>query len=156
MKKLAFLLIGFAGFIVACQSNKTEQNANDAVALDTNVQAGTQQFCYSYIKDKDTATLKVMTSGNITTGELRYNLYEKDKNNGIVEGELHGDTLLAEYTFNSEGKESVRQVAFLKKGDQLLEGFGDVVEGKNGKMMFKDTSKLTFGQSIVFTKVDCQ
>jgi hypothetical protein len=126
------------------------------MALDTNVQAGTQQFCYSYIKDKDTATLKVMTSGNITTGELSYNLYEKDKNNGIVEGELHGDTLLAEYTFNSEGKESVRQVAFLKKGDQLLEGFGDVVEGKNGKMMFKDTSKLTFGQSIIFTKVDCQ
>jgi hypothetical protein len=156
MKKIALLLIGFAGLIFACQSNKTEQKENDTMALDTNVQAGTQQFCYSYIKDKDTATLKIMNSGTITTGELSYNLYEKDKNNGIVEGELHGDTLLAEYTFNSEGKESVRQVAFLKKGNQLLEGFGDVVEGKNGKMMFKDTSKLTFGQSIVFTKVDCQ
>jgi hypothetical protein len=113
------------------------------------------QYCYTYIKNKDTATLTMISSGPITTGELKYNLYEKDKNTGIFEGELRGDTLIAEYTFNSEGTESVRQVAFLKKGNQLIEGFGDVEE-KNSKMMFKDTSKLTFGQSIVFNKVDCQ
>ena len=81
-------------------------------------------------------------------------IFEKDKNNGIFEGELHGDTLIAEYTFTSEGKESIRQVAFLKKGNQLFEGFGDM-EDKNGKMMFKNISTLKFGESMVFNKTDC-
>ncbi|RYG11970.1 MAG: hypothetical protein EOO07_19775 [Chitinophagaceae bacterium] len=95
-----------------------------------------------------------MTSGNVTSGKLNYKLKEKDSNTGTIKGEMRGDTLLAEYTFNSEGTQSVRQVAFIKKGDQLLEGFGDV-EQKDGKMVFKNTPKLTYGQSIVFEKVDC-
>lgn len=138
----------------ACTSNGTNQTTSNSKALDTDIVAGTQQYCYSYIKDRDTAKITLMSSGPITTGELSYNLFEKDKNNGIFEGELHGDTLIAEYTFNSEGKESIRQVAFLKKGDQLLEGFGDVEE-KNGKTMFKNTTNLKFGEALVFSKVDC-
>ncbi len=154
MKKILVLALGFAALFTACQSNNSEKTATDTAAPDTNIVPATTQTCYAYIKNRDTATLTMMSSGAITTGELKYNLFEKDKNNGIFEGELRGDTLIAEYTFNSEGKESVRQVAFLKKGDQLVEGFGDVEE-KNGKMMFKDTSKLTFGESMVFNKVDC-
>lgn len=154
MKKSILFLFSLATLFTACQNNNSEQNAKDDNTLDTNIIPVSQQYCYSYIKDKDTATLTMMSSGAITTGELKYNLYEKDKNSGIFEGELKGDTLIAEYTFNAEGKESIRQVAFLKKGNQLIEGFGDVEE-KNGKMMFKDKSKLTFGNAIVFNKVDC-
>jgi thioredoxin-related protein len=154
MKKLFISILSLVVLFTACQSNNSEKTATDTDAPDTNIVPASQQYCYKYIKDKDTATLTMMSSGTITTGELKYNLYEKDKNSGIFEGELKGDTLLAEYTFNSEGKESVRQVAFLKKGNQLVEGFGDVEE-KNGKMLFKDKSKLTFGNSIVFNKVEC-
>lgn len=155
MKKIIFTLFSTAAMFTACQNNNSEKNKANSNAVNTNIVLATMQYCYTYIKNKDTATLTMISSGPITTGELKYNLYEKDKNTGIFEGELRGDTLIAEYTFNSEGTESVRQVAFLKKGNQLIEGFGDVEE-KNGKMMFKDTSKLTFGQSIVFNKVDCQ
>ncbi|TCC88210.1 hypothetical protein EZ428_21035 [Pedobacter frigiditerrae] len=154
MKKLFISIFSLAVLFTACQSNNSENTATDTNAPDTNIVPASEQHCYKYIKDKDTATLTMMSSGPITTGELKYNLYEKDKNSGIFEGELRGDTLIAEYTFNSEGKESVREVAFLKKGNQLIEGFGDV-EDKNGKMMFKDKSKLSFGNSIVFNKVDC-
>lgn len=154
MKKLFIPIFSLAVLFTACQSNNSEKTTTDTDAPDTNIVPVSQQYCYKYIKDKDTATLTMMSSGPITTGELKYNLYEKDKNSGIFEGELRGDTLIVEYTFNSEGKESVRQVAFLKKGDQLIEGFGDVEE-KNGKMIFKDKSKVTFGNSMVFNKVDC-
>lgn len=154
MKKTFFILIGLAGLLVACQSSQTEQSNTDSLALDTTITPTTQQLCYSYIKDKDTANLTFMTSGSITTGELNYNLYEKDKNSGIFKGEMRGDTLIADYTFKSEGTESVRQVAFLKKGNQLLEGFG-AVEEQNGKTIFKDVKKLTFDQTMVFNKVDC-
>ena len=68
---------------------------------------------------------------------------------------MRGDTLVADYTFNSEGIESVRQVAFLKKGDQLLEGYGDV-EQKDNKTVFKNISTLSFGQSTIFNKTDCK
>ena len=155
MKKLIFPIVVFALSFTACQSEKSGQNDTDKVATDTNIVKVGETSCYTFIKNRDTAKLTYMSTNGITTGELSYNLFEKDKNKGIIEGELHGDTLLADYTFNSEGKESVRQVAFLKKGNQLIEGFGDVEE-KNGKTVFKNTATLTFGNSIVFEKVDCQ
>jgi uncharacterized protein YcfL len=155
MKKFFFIAISFAALLTACQSNTQKvQDSADSMALDTNIVPATKQYCYQYIKNKDTATLTMMSSGLITTGELSYRLYEKDSNTGVFKGELHGDTLIADYTFNAEGKESVRQVAFLKKGDQLLEGYGDVEE-KGGKMIFKNTAALKFGGYITFNKVDC-
>ena len=154
MKNFIFALLASFCVLTACQNNTNVQNGGDSTGIDTNIVPATQQFCYQSIKNKDTATITLMSSGPITTGELAYNIFEKDRNTGIFEGELHGDTLIAEYTFTSEGRESVRQVAFLKKGDQLLEGYGDAEE-KNGKMVFKNTSTLTFGNGIVFNKVDC-
>jgi len=59
------------------------------------------------------------------------------------------------YTFQSEGKTSIREVAFLKKGDQLAEGFGDVEEVK-GKTKFKDLSKLKFDGLMTFDNIDCK
>lgn len=153
MKKLLFVLFGSLTTIIACQSNKSSENDTDSAGLDTNINAPAQ-YCYAYIKDKDTAKITLMSSGAITTGELSYHLFEKDKSNGIFEGELYGDTLLAEYTFNAEGRESVRQVAFLKKGDELLEGYADVTE-KDGKTIFKNKSDLKFGEGLVFRKVAC-
>lgn len=154
MKRYFFSLIGLLAIFTACQSNKTAQETTDSLAIDTNIVASTQQSCYTYIKDRDTANITLMSSGTIITGELNYQLFEKDKNKGTFKGEMRGDTLFADYTFNAEGSQSVREVAFLKKGTQLLEAFGDV-EDKNGKMIFKDKRKLTFGQSIVFNQTDC-
>lgn len=155
MKKHFLSIIALAiALFTACQSNKSTQTDTDSSTLDTNITSATTQHCYQYIKNRDTAKLSFMTSGKITTGELSYNFAEKDKNKGIIKGEMRGDTLVADYTFSSEGRESVRQVAFLKKGDQMLEGFGDVLE-KDGKMVFKHLDSLRFGQPIIFDKTDC-
>lgn len=154
MKKYFFLFLATALGIAACTSNNTDQAASDSSAVDTTIASTGQQTCYAYVKDKDTAKLTLMTSGNIATGKLNYNLYEKDKNNGTFEGEFRGDTLVADYKFNSEGKESVRQLVFLKKGDQLVEGFSDVEE-KNGKMIFTNIGSIKFEDAMVFNKVEC-
>ncbi|WP_343531346.1 hypothetical protein [Pedobacter sp.] len=114
-----------------------------------------EQTCYAYIKGRDTAELTLITTGIVSTGELRYKWFEKDKNMGTIEGEMHGDTLIAAYTFDSEGQKSVRQVVFLKKDNQLLEGFGEVEE-KDGKASFKDLKKLGFSNAMVFEKVPCK
>lgn len=129
-----------------------EKNQNDTTSSHLPLE---EQTCYSYIKGKDTAHLTLITTGIASTGELSYVWFEKDRNTGSIEGELHGDTLVANYTFNSEGKQSVRQVVFLKKGNQLIEGFGDVEE-KDGKVRFKDLSKLKFDDAMVFEKIACK
>ena len=78
-----------------------------------------------------------------------------DKNAGTIAGEMRGDTLIANYTFTSQGKQSVREVVFLKKGNKFLEGVGEVtLDGP--KTLFADRSKLTFGESVVFSKVACK
>jgi len=145
---LIFVCLGACNQPTKITGNKeqTDSVANIPVA---------EQSCYTYIKGKDTAELTLITTGIVSTGELKYKWFEKDQNMGTIEGEMHGDTLIAAYTFNSEGQKSVRQVAFLKKDNQFLEGFGEVVE-KDGQTRFKDLKKLDFSQPMVFEKVACK
>ena len=155
MKNSILPLFIISILFTACQTeNKTDEEEAQLIA-DSNPVNVSETHCYSYIKNNDTAKLNFISTNGIVTGELMYNLYEKDKNTGLIEGEMKGDTLIAEYNFNAEGRESIRQVVFLKKGNDLVEGFGDV-EVRRGKMMFKNTATLNFGDAIVFKKVDCQ
>ncbi|GAA3770730.1 hypothetical protein [Flavobacterium ginsengiterrae] len=88
-------------------------------------------------------------------GKLSYNLVGKDKNEGTLIGNMKGDTLIADYTFNSEGVSSVREVAFLKRENTFIEGYGDIASG-NDKVTFKDKTKLKFDPKNTLTKVDCK
>ncbi len=45
-------------------------------------------------------------------------------------------------------------VIFLKKGNTLVEGFGDVEE-KSGKMIFKNTGGVKFDESVLLKETDC-
>jgi glutamine cyclotransferase len=150
-------ILGFAGlFMASCQggtAKKTQAKIDSTIV--TNTAAPDVAQCYQYIKNRDTATLSLKTEDNKITGSLGYNLYEKDKNAGTIAGIVKGDTIIANYTFLSEGKTSVREVVFLKQGDQLAEGFGDVQEVK-GEVKYKDVSKLKFDGSMVFNKIDCK
>lgn len=141
----------------SCQggtAKKTQAKIDSTIITKAEIKPANIQ-CYLYAKNKDTATLTVNSDGNKVTGSLGYNLYEKDKNAGTFTGIVKGDTIIATYTFQSEGKNSIRDVVFLKQGDQLTEGFGDVEEIK-GEIKYKDISKLKFSNSIVFSKTDCK
>lgn len=139
----------------ACQSNKKADKTIDSASKAVVTSVKSTRECYTFVKDKDSAALSMDYSGTNVTGTLNYNLYEKDKNNGTIAGIIKGDTIIADYTFNAEGTKSVRQVAFLKKGNQLLEGFAEVEEN-NGKVIFKDPGSLKFeSKYIVFKQVDC-
>lgn len=163
MRHQILLPILLAGFVLSCnseQANKKTEDSTAVVKTDTAVVATNAPIntsdCYQYVKNRDTASLKLNVTGEELTGELSYKLFEKDSNSGKIAGELKGDTIIAEYTFNSEGMRSVREVVFVKKADgKLYEGTGDVME-KGGKTIFKNRSALKFGQSIVFSKADCK
>ncbi len=155
MKRFFFCLFAITTLFIACQNNNVSETDADSVVLDSTIVSPSTQNCYQYIKNKDTANLMIINSGSVITGKLDISIWEKDKNKGMIKGEIKGDTLIADYSFSSEGTESIREVVLLKKGDQFLEGYGDV-KTSGGKVAFKNRSSLVFGQGIVFTKIDCK
>lgn len=111
--------------------------------------------CYRYASQGDTVALTLVHVGDNYTGSLVYLFKEKDKNIGIIQATMRGDVLVADYTFNSEGTKSVRQVAFKKVGNTYVEGYGESVD-ENGVMKFKDITSLNFGSAIVLQEIPCQ
>src|SRR5690606_41367916 len=89
---------------------------------------------------------------NRVTGNLTYSLDGKDRNSGVFTGDLNGDKLIAEYTFMSEGIESKREVAFLVKVDQLIEGYGELNEAGT---VFVDKNNISYTSTMPLTKTDC-
>ncbi|RZK16174.1 MAG: hypothetical protein EOO86_15385 [Pedobacter sp.] len=153
MKKLIPFLTLAVAFFASCQSKSTTSDTADTSIGST--ETANSSLCYQSIKNRDTASVTLNIEDDKVTGSLTYNLFEKDKNNGVIAGIIKGDTIIADYTFQSEGTTSIRQVAWLKQSDQLIEGFGDVEE-VDGKTQFKNIGKLSFGKSMVFTKTDCK
>ena len=158
MKKL-LPIIFFAATITASCNNQTKETTDATTAVDTaetveNKITTPVASCYSYVKGRDTVTLKLEGSANTVTGQLSYKFYEKDSNKGELSGQLNGDTLLADYKFMSEGQLSTRQVIFLIKNNVAKEGYGKTEE-KNGKMVFKDMKGVSFETGIALNKVEC-
>jgi len=143
----------FLAVMISCKKAET----TDAVFTPENeasVAEITGKGCYEFIKGKDTVTLSLVQNSNNVNGELDYHWAEKDRNRGTISGIFIGDTLFADYTFMSEGLTSVREIAFVKKGNSLVEGFGDVVE-KDRKQVFTNPKKLNFDGGILLIKTDC-
>lgn len=140
MNKGSLFIIAFL-VVAACSGNRTEGT-------------GGITTCYTYTTDSDSIMLRLTRTGNAVEGELTYILYEKDINRGIISGVMDGDTLFADYTFKSEGTTSVREVAFVKRGDELVEAFGEVEE-QNGKFVFSDPSMLSLNESVVLRASEC-
>lgn len=144
-----FLLLAL--ITLACGSGETDQSEQTPVVSDRIESTA----CYAAIVGKDTLSLRMEVLGNVIKGKLSYNFFEKDDNEGTIRGEMHGDTLIANYIYNSEGVESVRQVAFLQMGDIFVEGYGDM-KSQDGKVIFQNNSSLNFNWGMVFEKVSCE
>ncbi|RYZ45047.1 MAG: hypothetical protein EOP49_25985 [Sphingobacteriales bacterium] len=144
--------------MVSCVDDNKGKAADEqpaAATPDTNQtpEQGLKQ-CYASLTTNDTVVLSFVVADTMVTGDLLYQFNEKDRNTGSIKGVLKGDTLIADYSFMSEGIKSVRQVVFLKQGDEMIEGFGYVAEDK-GRMFYKDLKTLTFDKSVILKSVNC-
>lgn len=152
-----FKFMGYIAAILLVISCGNDKNGNttkaEQKAPDTNQSSVVN--CYQYINAKDTVTLKLIHVGEAITGTLVYNIYEKDKNKGTIQGRMEGDVLIADYTFMSEGVTSVRQVAFKMKGNSFMEGFGEI-ETAGNKDVFKNTNSLQFNHAIKLVEIGCE
>ncbi|WP_285009235.1 hypothetical protein [Pedobacter faecalis] len=148
MNKSLILPASVSLLFFSCTSDKSSQHTDDTITNNADT------ACYMWVSDRDTVEMKLNMSDDDVNGELNYKWYEKDKNLGSFTGKMNGDTLVGDYTFQSEGMQSVREIVFLRKAEQLLQGTGEMTE-QGGKVIFKDKSKLSFSKDIVLDKTDC-
>jgi hypothetical protein len=152
MKNMILVGVGVCAVIFSCKKSEniiTEDNPKPQV------QEVATAECYEYVQGNDTIQATLMIQSGTVSGDLTYKLFEKDTNNGTLLGKMNGDTLIADYTFASEGTTSVRQVAFIRKNKSLIEGYGESEE-KEGKMVFKDVKKLNFSDNMVLNEIPCE
>jgi hypothetical protein len=134
--------------LVACHEQHPQTTQEPAAPTLTGPQ------CYAYLSTQDTVRLTLATIQPTVTGQLSYRYFEKDRNQGTIRGTMHGDTLLADYTFQSEGTTSVRQVAFLRRDTGFIEGFGAVAE-RQGQTVFAQPHTLQFDAKYTLLSVAC-
>ncbi|MGZ5135171.1 MAG: hypothetical protein ACXWCG_08475 [Flavitalea sp.] len=147
-----YLLVYF--LIVTCNNKKTSNTENSASQTEKTAK-NSLVSCYSYASANDTITLKLTQVDESITGTLVYKLYGKDKNIGTIQGRMRGDLFVADYTFMSEGITSTRQIAFKKKQNYFIEGYGDI-DSNSDKVSFKNLDSLQFNDSIKLAEIDCQ
>lgn len=142
------MLIAFSVIILASCSNSSGQNDKTKETVN---KVNEPAACYEYSKDSNKVIMHITITDNIVTGDLMYAYFEKDKNTGTIKGEMKGDTLFADYSFMSEGITSVRELAFLKKGNEWVEGYGEAEE-QAGKVVFKNKAALAFDSNMALKK----
>jgi hypothetical protein len=159
MKKVILVSAIILSGLVSCKKTTTTSTGATEIAprdpKEAEVVEPSGKQCYASTANNSTIELSFnVNSHQEVNGSLSYNLNGKDKNEGTINGNMVGDTLIAEYRFNSEGTSSVRDVIFLQNEGTLIEGYGDVVEA-NGKVGFKNKKTLKFNPQNTLIKVDC-
>ena len=144
-------LLFILSFIVSCKQNPKQEEQN----VDVPKEIVRSIDCFKYLHKKDTVYMKTITQDSVVTGTLTYSFDGKDKNTGEIEGRMVADILLLDYKFMSEGKESIREVAFKKVGDSYIEGYGESAE-EDGKMVYKNIYDLDFSGKMSLDLVNCE
>jgi hypothetical protein len=155
-----YFLICCAVF-VACNNSNTTTTSTDSTStapseiVQTDTAAAIETpSCYAHQTSNNIVLLKLNMVRPSVTGRLTYDIMGKDKNEGTISGTMRGDTLYADYTFMSEGKRSVRQVAFLRQGDAFIEGYADI-EQRGDTMLFSKTDTLNFNGTMILKQIPC-
>lgn len=137
--KNAILMVILAFGITQCKDNDAKANL--------------EKGCYTYNLNGNNIRFEITETGDSILGNLDYSLSGKDRNSGTFKGNLKGDKLFGTYTFMSEGMESNREVAFLIKGNQLIEGYGEL---DNAGTTFRNRDNLSFTSTMPLTKGECK
>ena len=113
--------------------------------------------CYVAKLSKDAYTLDIESADKgMVSGLLAFNNFEKDSSSGTLNGTFMNGILLGNYSFDSEGMHSYRQVIFKKVGDDFIEGFGEV-KMVGDKEIFVDPTKITYDLKVKFVKsINCK
>jgi hypothetical protein len=150
MKKL-FWFLSFTA-LIACQSNQPEEPVQSP---DDAGQSDPEEWCYAMREGEKMRFLKLAIHGDEVLGMLQNHLPGTSWKSGSVSGSMEGDTLFLRFMYSENGKDTIRQIAFLRQGERLLDGAGPLMENAFGDLVF-DRSQLQFTPDNAMTRVDCR
>ncbi len=145
---LIIVIVVILGFIIYLQFGKSESQV--VVKNNTNVTTQEENIvgCYVATLAKDVYTININSQNDqAVEGTLTFDNFEKDSSSGTFGGTYKDGILLGEYSFQSEGMNSVMQVIFKKQGNDFVRGFGPVNATGDA---FVDVNDVTYDTSVVF------
>ncbi len=111
--------------------------------------------CYLAKMNRDSVLLDLNMQGDSASGTLEYRMFGEDHSIGKFTGSKHGDTLMLIYTFQSEGITSETEIAFLRKGDDYIEGHAPMKQD-GSRSVFSDKKMLQFDSNIILKNTPCK
>ena len=112
--------------------------------------------CYVATTGGDVYTLHIISQeGEIVSGTLDFNNFQKDSSHGTLVGTYRNSILLGDYSFTSEGTDSVMQIVFKRVGDNFVRGYGPL---DTTGTRFSDLSQITYDSSntlFLFKSASC-
>ena len=159
MKNVNYIFLFISIILFSCKSEVAEKAEEASVEKQEIAAPKTESIqkieCYTYLENKDTIYMALrIKDDSIVEGDLTYSLLEKDQNKGNIRGRISNDSLFASYQYTSEGKDSEREVFFLKSSDGFVEGFTETEES-NGKTSFRNKD-LKLNDSYTLKRTDCR
>ncbi len=158
MKYILYILL-FSKLIACNDSSQLNSKSTNSQSSDSSLSPKPEDHpvndipgCYMKIIGRDTALLMLEQKGNMITGKMLYDNYEKDGSRGTVKGKEDKEIIKLWYDFNSEGMHSIMEVYFKKENGRLLRGVGDM-DAKTDTTYF--ISGVNYSDKEAFTKVNC-
>lgn len=130
-------------------------DSSKTVIADSMLTAEKLNGCYMMNIGRDTAKLQLTGNGVEVKGHLIYKRFEKDSNEGTIDGILKDGKIRAWYRFQSEGTLSVKEVYFNIQGTILTEGYGEMLQ-KNDTAFFKFPSALNYEEKHPYIQTNCE
>ncbi|KEY19506.1 hypothetical protein [Kaistella antarctica] len=161
MKKIILSALVMSLTMISCEKKTTDLVTSDdsldsmIVVPETNepIESSSLQTCYMQATGKDSVFVSLEDNLGTIIGKMRYKNFEKDSSVGDLVGSQNGDTLKLMYTFEAEGTTSEREIYFLRKGSDIIEGIGEhTTEGIKSK--YENSAKLKY-EGHILTQVDC-
>jgi hypothetical protein len=164
--KYIFYPLFLSVLVCACGGQDRTASANSAAdtainSTGTYAAASNEPFpplpaCYININGEDSMLLRLrnlMGDGEIS-GDLDFRTKKKEPNNGTFFGKMKGDTLIANYSYLQKGKRKIKEVAFVRHGNEWIEGSGPSAE-LGGVRRFSDISRIEY-RGGVYRQASCQ
>lgn len=154
MKRIA--IVAFICFtVIACKndSKQTERIVKEETILNENRNQKTLQIgCYEFNNNSTKIEMEITEIKDSVIGKLNFAYEEKATSYGTFVGTLNKNKLLATYSYTSEGIQTIREISYLVKENQLIEGYGDLDDTGT---KFKDIDALNYTSRMPLTKVEC-
>ncbi len=110
--------------------------------------------CYRLSTNGDTVSISISHSQDQVKGSMEISSQGGENNTAFLIGDFVGDTLIWNVWMESDGEVSKSQVAFLRKENSLIQGFGEM-NFVNGVFQFKNRKAIEFMPSMQLKRIFC-